>query len=294
MRRASTCLAVLGLALMALPGVASALPTVKFKAVAVPIPGFPHTGNILGAGAALKTEYLISGTEYLGSPPPIIGVNFYLPSGSKLHPTGFPTCSAATLEQFGPIKCPKGSAAGPVGMALGYVTFGGERVEETTEVSSFYSPGGGFLFFTDGHTPVSLEILSPGQYKNFVGGGGYGPRARSQGAARRERARRAVRVGQEDRSQGRLGVQVGTARRSTTAACRRNARQRRLPAEDRSDLRGKRGRIETGERDGRRTRRRAPASRGLMAGGFALHEHVSSRGRQWGDLIEVGGVARSL
>lgn len=175
MRRASTCLAVLGFALLALPSVASAIPTVKFKAVAVPIPGFPHTGDILGAGAALKAEYEIEGTEYAGSPPPIIGVNFYLPTGSKLHPTGFPTCTKETLEKSGPIACPKGSAAGPIGTVLGFVTFGSERVEETTELSSFYAPGGGFLFFTDGHTPVSLEILSPGHYKNYTGGGGYGP-----------------------------------------------------------------------------------------------------------------------
>jgi hypothetical protein len=33
--------------------------------------GVPHTGNILsaGAGAALKAEYKISGTEYGGFPP---------------------------------------------------------------------------------------------------------------------------------------------------------------------------------------------------------------------------------
>src|ERR1700692_1644520 len=131
MRRASSCMAVLALALMALPAVASALPTVTFKAKAVPIAGFPHTGNILGAGAADQAEYTISGTEYLGSPPPIIGVNVFLPKGTKLHTTGFPTCSKATLEQFGPIKCPKGSAAGPIGQELGLVTFGGERVEDT-------------------------------------------------------------------------------------------------------------------------------------------------------------------
>ena len=58
---------------------------------------------------------------------------------------------------------------------LGFVTFGGERVEESAELSSFYAPGGGFLFFTDGHSPVSLEIIAPGHYKNFTGGGGFGP-----------------------------------------------------------------------------------------------------------------------
>ncbi len=175
MRRASTCLAVLGLALLALPGVASAVPTVKFKAEAVPIPGYPHTGDILGAGTALKTEYEIKGEEYFGSPPPIIGVNFYLPKGAVLHPSGFPTCSQATVERLGPVGCPKSSQAGPVGTALGYVTLGGERVEETTQIFSFYKPEGGFIFLTKGTDPVSLEILAPGHYKNFVGGAGYGP-----------------------------------------------------------------------------------------------------------------------
>jgi hypothetical protein len=176
MRRASTCLAVLGLALLALPGIASAAPTVTFKAKAVPIPGFPGTGDILGAGTALQAEYSIEGTEYDGSPPPIIGINFYLPTGSKLHPTGFPTCSKPVLEQFGPVKCPKGSAAGPIGKVEGYVTFGGERVEEGLELSSYYAPGGGLEFFADGHSPVSLEIISNGHYVNLGGGGGYGPK----------------------------------------------------------------------------------------------------------------------
>jgi hypothetical protein len=175
MRRASTCLAVLGLALLALPGVASAVPTVKFKAEAVPIPGYKDTGNIYGAGSAVQTEYQISGTEYFGSPPPIIGINFYLPKGTVLHPNGFPTCSQAVVEQQGPVGCSRASEAGPVGTVLGYVTLGGERVEETTEVRSFYKSGGGFIFFTKGTDPVELEILAPGKYKNYVGGGGFGP-----------------------------------------------------------------------------------------------------------------------
>ena len=175
MRRASTCLAVLGLALLALPGVASATPKVTFKAEAVPIPGFPHTGDILGAGTALKAEYTIEGTEYLGSPPPPIGINFYLPKGAVLHSGGFPTCSEEVLKQSGPIGCPKGSQAGPVGMAEGFVSLGGERVEEPAEIFSFYNSAGGFLFLTVGHSPVSLEILSPGRYVNLGGAGGYGP-----------------------------------------------------------------------------------------------------------------------
>src|ERR1700757_4528201 len=91
MRRASSCLAVLGLAMMALalPGAASAAPTVTFKAKAVPIAGLAHTGNIFGAGAAFESKFKISGTEYGGFPPPLIHVNVYLPAGVKLHTTGF-------------------------------------------------------------------------------------------------------------------------------------------------------------------------------------------------------------
>jgi hypothetical protein len=176
MRRASTCLAVVGLVLLALSGVASATPTVTFKAKAVPIPGFPGTGNILGAGAAVEAEYEIGGTEYEGSPPPIIGVTVFLPKGTKLHPSGFPTCSNTVLEQIGPSGCPKGSAAGPIGKVVGFVSFGGERVIENAELSSFYSPGGGLEFFTAGHSPVSLEILSAGKYSQLSGGGGFGPK----------------------------------------------------------------------------------------------------------------------
>ena len=175
MRKASTILAVLALGLLALPAVASATPTVKFKAVAVPIPGFPHTGNILGAGAAVHAEYKIEGTEYGGFPPPIIGVNFYLPAGTKLHTTGFPTCAKTVLEQTGPSGCKKSSEAGPIGTVLGIVSFGSERVEETSTLQSFYAPGGGLEFFTNGHSPVSLEILSAGHYVHLSGGGGFGP-----------------------------------------------------------------------------------------------------------------------
>ncbi|HTU80156.1 MAG TPA: hypothetical protein VMF09_15500 [Solirubrobacteraceae bacterium] len=181
-RRGSASLAAFGVSLAlasasawALPTAsASASPTVKFKAQPLPIPGFAHTGYILGAGSLLRTEYEISGDEYFGSPPPVIGINVYFPTGTVLHPGGFPTCPEETILRTGPIACPKGSAAGPVGRALGYVTIGGERVEEAVEIFSFYKPGGGIEFFADGHTPVSLEILSKGHYVNLDGAGGFG------------------------------------------------------------------------------------------------------------------------
>ena len=173
-RRLEALAALAAGALLALSASASASPTLRFKAEPFPITGFPHTGYILGAGTALGAEYSISGNEYGGFPPPLIGVNVYFPAGAQVHPAGFPTCSKAVLERSGPRACPAGSAAGPVGQARGIVAFGDERVEETTTVESFYAPGGGLEFFTTGHTPVSLEILSSGHYVQLHGAGGYG------------------------------------------------------------------------------------------------------------------------
>jgi hypothetical protein len=181
MRRASTCLAVLALAALALPSFASAAPTVHLKAVAVPIPKpgggtWPGTGNIYGAGAAVEAEYSISGTEYGGFPPPVIGVNFWLPKGTKLHTSGFKTCSAAIIsEQKEPEKCPNGSAAGPAGKVLGIVAFGKERVQEEAVLTSYFLPGGGLGFFTKGVSPTLLEVPSTGKYTNLGGSGGFGP-----------------------------------------------------------------------------------------------------------------------
>ncbi|HUB72455.1 MAG TPA: hypothetical protein VL979_00285 [Solirubrobacteraceae bacterium] len=175
MRKALAGLAWLVLAMLAIAGVATAAPIVTMKAEPVPIPGFPHTGDLLGAGAAAQTEITIEGDEYFGSPPPVIGVNAYFPKGVKLHPEGFPTCPEATLEAQGPIGCPQGSQAGPIGKVLGFVTIGGERVEETSQLFSFYKAGGGVLFFVDGHTPVSLEILSPARLVDLAGSDGHGP-----------------------------------------------------------------------------------------------------------------------
>jgi hypothetical protein len=153
---------------------ATAAPTVRLKARAVPIPNFRHTGNILGAGAALQAELTISGTEYGGFPPPLMGVNFYLPTGARIHSQGFRTCSQATLTNGGPAACSRGSMAGPVGHASGVVAFGSERVREQVTIQSFFTSNG-LLFYTEGHSPVQLEFVSPGRYVHLGGGRGFGP-----------------------------------------------------------------------------------------------------------------------
>jgi hypothetical protein len=170
--RALSLLALLTVAL-ALPSTAAASPTVTVKAKIVPIPvdltkpngpKYPNTGSILGAGAALEATISISGTEYGGFPSPLTGVVVELPAGAKLHPQGFATCSMAILESHEVSKCPKKSIAGAKGEVLGIVSFGESRVQEKASLQAFFAPGNKLAFYTEGVTPVSLEILTTGGF----------------------------------------------------------------------------------------------------------------------------------
>jgi hypothetical protein len=177
----TTLLALLGLVALGVPAQALAeeeipLPTLNVKAAAVPIPGFPGTGNFYGKGAAVETTVEISGSGYgptaqnpKGSPPPISAVNVFLPKGVKLHPAGFATCPESTLKNSGPRGCPKKSVASALGSVLGEVTFGAERVPEEATLQAFFAPGGGLFFYVQGSTPVSLEVLSTGKWVRSSG-----------------------------------------------------------------------------------------------------------------------------
>jgi hypothetical protein len=175
-RRAIALGIVFSSAALIFPTGATALPTVTAVGRAVAIPGFPHTGNFFGAGAAVQAEVKISGTEYGGFPPPLIGITVFLPAGVKLHPQGFATCPPKTvIEEKTPEDCPKASAAGPPGKVFGVVSLGDTRVPETVELRSYFAPGGGFEFFADGHTPVSIEVAAAAALLQPNGGGGFGP-----------------------------------------------------------------------------------------------------------------------
>jgi hypothetical protein len=174
------CLTVIGSALLAAPVQASAeeipSPTLKVAAAAVPIPGFPGTGNFYGKGADVEATVEIAGSGYGASPenpngsvPPISAVNVYLPKGVKLHPSGFASCTQATLQNIGPSGCPKGSVASPIGSVLGEVTFGSERVPESATLQGFFGPAASVLFYVQGSSPVSLEVVSTGRFVRSSG-----------------------------------------------------------------------------------------------------------------------------
>ncbi|HXD53339.1 MAG TPA: hypothetical protein VN618_01165 [Solirubrobacteraceae bacterium] len=161
--RCARCLLVTAPIALGLAAAARATPTIdSLKASVAPIPGFPGTGTKPGAGAALKGSVKISGTEYGDAPSPLLGIDIALPSGTRLHPQGFATCSTPTLQARGPQGCPKSSSAGSGGWALGTVTFGGERVPERATLQEFFAPGGGLEVYVFGHTPALVEVIGEG------------------------------------------------------------------------------------------------------------------------------------
>jgi len=177
MRRASTCLALLALAVFGLPAFATAAPVVTLKVKAVPIPGFPGTGNHLGAGAAVEAHFTITGHEVspIGNvPSQLTGVNFYAPKGSKLTTTGFVTCPEATLVNVGPEGCPKKSIASPIGSAGVVDPLGSSLVEETAEVQAFFAPGGGLFFYANAAAPISAQLIA-GKGHFITAAAPYGP-----------------------------------------------------------------------------------------------------------------------
>jgi hypothetical protein len=160
MRRASTCLALLGLAVFGFAGVATAAPTVTLKVKAVPIPGFPGTG-LLGTGAAVEAHYTISGHEATGGvPSQLTGVTFFLPKGTKLTTAGFVTCTEAALESNGPEACPKKSVASPVGSAGVADPIGGTLVEEDATLQAFFAPGNQLFFYANAASPISAQLIA--------------------------------------------------------------------------------------------------------------------------------------
>jgi hypothetical protein len=227
-----TCLSLLGVIALAAPAVTVAeeapttpeipTPTVKVKAKAVQVPGFPGTGNFYGKGADVESTFEIEGSGYgttlqnpKGSVPPISAVNVFLPKGVVLHPSGFGHCTEEILKIKGPASCPKKSIASQKGSVLGEVTFGSERVPEEATLQAFFGPNGGLLFFTHGASPVNLEIVSSGHFTRSSGKYSWElktlvpPVASVPGAALASARKIHIKVGAAYRSHGKV-VSYGT------------------------------------------------------------------------------------
>src|SRR5271163_4625834 len=166
MRKACMYVVLAALAVLALPAIASAATVTGVKAAIVPIPGFSETGDILGAGADVEIEGKLEGNELPGGLPlQTRRLVVYFPAGTKIDPTGFPTCTAAKLEEDGPQGCPKQSriADGTVGVAdqIG----AGEATREEGALEVFITPGNGVVAYANAASPISAQIIIPAHWE---------------------------------------------------------------------------------------------------------------------------------
>jgi hypothetical protein len=175
MRKACTYVVLATLAVFVLPAVASAATVTGVKASIKSIPGFSETGNILGAGAEVEVEGKLEGNELPGGLPlQTRKLVVYFPAGTKINPTGFPTCSVAKLEEVGPEGCPKQSriADGTVGVADQIGT--GEATREEGALEIFIIPGNGVVAYANAAAPISAQIIIPAHWETAPAP--YGPK----------------------------------------------------------------------------------------------------------------------
>ncbi|MGH7690937.1 MAG: hypothetical protein ACREN3_15130, partial [Gemmatimonadaceae bacterium] len=175
LRKASIYLTLIALAALCLPAAASAATVSGVKAAIKPIPGFPETGDILGAGALIEIEGKLEGTEFPGGlPAPTRKLVVYFPAGTKIDAAGFPTCTVAKLEQEGPEGCPAKSriANGTVGVAdqIG----SGEATREEGKFEIFVMPGNGVVAYANAASPISAQIVIPAYWETAPAP--YGPK----------------------------------------------------------------------------------------------------------------------
>jgi hypothetical protein len=137
---------------------ARSAPTVRLSAALTP--------EQLGAGTTIHFAFTVTG-QTSRTPVPIREIDLLYPAnlGIATSGLGLSTCSATTLEIEGPPGCPPNSVIG-YGSALVEVPFGPETLQETTRTTTFMAPvqNGrlGLLFYADGESPVSAQLVFPG------------------------------------------------------------------------------------------------------------------------------------
>jgi hypothetical protein len=154
----SAALACVWLAAAASATAAGAEPTAKLNAALAP--------ERLGQGTTIVFGFTIATTT--GQvPSPLTGLNLYYPAnlGIATSGLGLETCSAAILERYGPEGCPSQSQMG-YGKGLVEIPFGPDVLRETAQTTIFMAHVQeghiGLLFYAEGHSPVSAQIVFQG------------------------------------------------------------------------------------------------------------------------------------
>lgn len=158
MRRGRTLLTVALLACLGLPTVADAAQTVKLHASLTP--------ERLGHGTTIGFGFRIT-SRGRGAPAPLRQVEVSYPNdlGIALSGIGLATCTSERLEESGPEGCPTESLMG-YGTAETEIPIGSEILHEKAHLTLLRAPVQdgrlAMLFYADGTTPVSAQVVLPG------------------------------------------------------------------------------------------------------------------------------------
>jgi hypothetical protein len=101
-------------------------------------------------------------------PPPLTALAVHYPGnlGVAVSGLGVATCSQTRLEALGPEGCPADSRMGQ-GSALAEIPIGPETLRESAAVTIMRAPASdgrlALLFYAEAETPVSEQIIFPGQ-----------------------------------------------------------------------------------------------------------------------------------
>jgi hypothetical protein len=156
-RRARDLLAAI-IACACLPTAAHATQSVRLHATLTP--------ERLGQGTTIGFSFQIAAPDGR-VPPPLTEVNIRYPSelAIALSGLGLATCTTEVLEESGPAGCPTDSLMG-YGSALAEIPIGPEIFQETAQVTLVRAPVQdghlALLFFANGASPVSTQIVFPG------------------------------------------------------------------------------------------------------------------------------------
>jgi hypothetical protein len=133
-------------------------PAVALRAALIP--------ERLGAGTTIKFSFTIA-VPAGQAPVPARSIDLLYPAnlGIATSGLGLSTCRASTLEALGPPGCPSDSVMG-YGSGTVQVPFGPEVLRERTRMTTFMAPveNGhlGLLFYANGESPVSAQLVFPG------------------------------------------------------------------------------------------------------------------------------------
>jgi hypothetical protein len=143
--------------------------TIAARAAAVEPEAQLHAALIperLGAGTTIEFSFTIA-VPAGEAAVPVRAINLLYPAnlGIATSGLGLSTCRASVLEALGPPGCPSDSVMG-YGSGTVQVPFGPEVLREQARTTTFMAPleDGhlSLLFYADGESPVSAQLVFPG------------------------------------------------------------------------------------------------------------------------------------